>query len=289
MGLPKPVDDWARKTDAAEGEWAREAVDSWARDMPFSRPFSWGEAEALVLARDYPPLPGSFVMRLVGVIAWGLIAALGVPTLGGAVMGFAAIAAAVAQDGQASAEGWIATATALYGFGLLSVGSMLSMWWETRRRSPVLLVISGASALAAAASWVALALSPVSGGSWLPLLIIATAVIGAVTFLLGFFSKPEGRPKNRKPPRRGPKGDRRTRAMKARQRLLEVVVHRGLVDLDEADRIRVAEMPLGYWNELDGLSEREWRRVLERRHVGWREFDAKGRDPLHIATETEEL
>jgi hypothetical protein len=35
-------------------------------------------------------------------------------------------------------------------------------------------------------------------------------------------------------------------------------------------------MPLGYWNELDGLSEREWRRVLERRHVGWREFDAEG-------------
>lgn len=276
MGLPKPAENWARKTDAAEGEWARYTVDSWARDMPFSRPFSWGEAEAAVLSRDYPPLPGSFVIRLVGVVAWVLIAVLAVPTLGGGVMGFAAIAAAVAQDGQAAAEAWISPATVLYGLGVLSVGSMLSMWWETRRRSPVLLIISGASALAAAASWVVLALSPISAEGWLPLLIIATAVIGAVTFLLGAFSKPEGRPKNRKPPRRGPRGDKRARAAKARQRLLEVVVHRGLVDLDEADRIRVAEMPLGYWNELDGLGECEWRRVLERRHVGWREFDAKG-------------
>lgn len=33
-------------------------------------------------------------------------------------------------------------------------------------------------------------------------------------------------------------------------------------------------MPLGYWSELDGLDERAWRRVLEYRHVGWREFDA---------------
>jgi hypothetical protein len=276
MGLPKPVENWARKTDAAEGEWARDAVDSWARTMEFPRPFSWGEAEAAVLARDYPPLPGSFVMRLVGVVAWVLIAVLGVPTLGGAVVGFAAIAAAVAQDGQAAADSWLSSATSLYVLGVISVGSYLSIWWQTRRRSPVVLAISGASALAAAASWVVLALSPIAAEGWLPLLIIATAVLGTVTFLLGAFSKPEGRAKNRKPPRRGPRGDKRSRAAKARQRLLEVVVHRGLVDLDEADRIRVAEMPLGYWNELDGLGEREWRRVLERRHVGWREFDARG-------------
>ncbi|MCD0447162.1 hypothetical protein LO763_26445 [Glycomyces sp. A-F 0318] len=276
MGLPKPVGNWAHKTDAAEGEWARDAVDSWARDMEFPRPFSWGEAEAAVLARDYPPLPGSLVTRLVGVVARVLIGVLAVPTLGGAVVGFAAIAAAVAQDGQAAAEGPLSLATILYLFGTISVGSMLGMWWETRRRSPVLLIGSGAGTLAAAASWAVLALSPVTAEGWLPLLIIATAVIGAVAFLLGAFSKPEGRPKNRKPPRRGPRGDERSRASRARQRLLEVIVHRRLVDLDEADRIRVAEMPLGYWNELDGLSEREWRRVLERRHVGWREFDARG-------------
>lgn len=277
MGRPKPVEKWARKTAAAEGEWARDAVDSWARHMEFPQPFSWGEAEAAVLARDFPPLPGSLVMRMVGVVAWVLIAILGLPILGGAVVGFAAIAAAVAQHSQAAADDWLSPATILYLVGLISVGSMLTVWWETRRRSPVLLIVSGASALAAAASWAVLVLSPISAEGWLPLLIIATAVLGTATFLLGAFSKPEGRPKNRKPPRRGPRSaDKRARAAKARQRLLEVIVHRGLVDLDEADQIRVVEMPLGYWNELDGLSEREWRRVLERRHVGWREFDAEG-------------
>ncbi|WP_155830097.1 hypothetical protein [Glycomyces tenuis] len=91
----------------------------------------------------------------------------------------------------------------------------------------------------------------------------------------------------RKPPRRGPRCcDKRTRALKARHRLLEVVVHHGLVDLGEADRIRVAEMPSpGHWNELDGLDEREWRRVLERRHVGWRESVAKGRTSMPIEIE----
>ncbi|GAA1684409.1 hypothetical protein GCM10009830_34680 [Glycomyces endophyticus] len=275
MELPKAVESWARKTDAAEVEWARDAVDSWAREREFPQPFSWGEAEAAVLAREYPPLPGSLVMRLVGVVAWVLIAVLAVPTVGGAVVGFAAIAAA-AQDGQDAANGWLSPATVLFLFGLVSVGSMLSMWWETRRRSPMLLAVAGTSALAAVASWAVLALSPVSAEGWLPWLIIATALVGAVAFLLGAFSKPEGRAKRRKPPRRGPRGDKRARAAKARQRLLEVVLDRGLVYLDEADLIRVGEMPLGYWNELDGLSDREWRRVLERRHVGWREFDAKG-------------
>lgn len=68
-----------------------------------------------------------------------------------------------------------------------------------------------------------------------------------------------------------PPGDGRVGA--ARDRLLDVLIHRRLVDVDEGDRIRLREMPLGYWPELDGLDQREWRRVLEYRHVGWREFD----------------
>ena len=70
----------------------------------------------------------------------------------------------------------------------------------------------------------------------------------------------------------GPRGFARDRALKARRRSSEIVVHRGLVDLGEADWIRVAEMPLGHWSELDGLDEREWRRVLEGRRVGWCDF-----------------
>ena len=61
--------------------------------------------------------------------------------------------------------------------------------------------------------------------------------------------------------------------------MLEILQRRGLVALDEADRKRLNEMPLGYWDELDGVDDKEWRRILEYRHVGWRYFDTTDRRP----------
>lgn len=61
--------------------------------------------------------------------------------------------------------------------------------------------------------------------------------------------------------------------------MLEILQRRGLVALDEADRKRLNEMPLGYWDELDGVDDKEWRRILEYRHVGWRDFDTTDRRP----------
>lgn len=282
MELPKPLANWARKTDAAEVEWARREVDSWARTAEFSQPFRWGEAEVAVLARRYAPLPGSFVFRTVGVIAWVFIVLLALPLLGSPLVGFVLVAVGSAQESQEAASGWISAATSMFGIGVIAAGTALSLWWQSRSRSPIELIMNGAYALASGGAIAVLAVSEISGeGSWLPLLMIATALLSLVAFVLVLFSKREGRAKKRKPPRRGPRsGDKRARALKARNRLLEVVVHRRLVDLDEADRIRVREMPLGYWNELDDLDEREWRRVLERRHVGWRDFDASDRGPL---------
>ncbi|MFG3341283.1 hypothetical protein [Glycomyces sp. NPDC048151] len=277
MGAPGRMKAWARKTDAAEREWARNEVDSWARAAAFPQPFSWGEAEAMALSRNYAPLPGSLAVRVIGVVGWVFLVVLAVPTLGSAVVGSALVAAGAAQEDQAAASGWISAATTMFVLAVIAAGTALSLWWETRRRSALELVMNGSATLASGAAIAVLAVSDVSGGAWLPLLMIATALVSAVAFVLVSLSKPEGRPKKRKPPRRGPRGaDKRARAQRARNRLLEVVVHRGLVDLDEADRIRVAEMPLGYWSELDGLDDREWKRVLERRHVGWRDFDAKG-------------
>lgn len=277
MEMPRAVADWARKTDAAEREWARREVDSWARTIEFSQPFQWGEAEAAVLARDYSPLPGSFVIRTVGVVAWVLIVILAGPLLGAAVVGFVLVAVGSTQESQEAASGWISAATSIYVVAAIAAGTAVSLWWGNRRRSPISLIMDGANALAAGGAIAVLAVSEISGGTWLPLLMIFTALVSIVAFVLVLCSTPEGRAKKRKPPRRGPRGDQRVRALKARNRLLEVVIHRGLVKLDDGDRIRVPEMPLGYWNELDGIDEREWRRVLERRHVGWRDFDAKDR------------
>lgn len=271
MGLPKPIADWARKVDQAEREWGRAAVDGWARTATFAQPLRWGEAEAAVLERDYPPLPGSIVARLVGIVGWAVVALLAVPLFGAAVAGLVLVAIGVDRDG---APDWFSVASFAFVIAVVGILTFLSMWWQTRRRSLMVLVYNAVTALASTAAIAVLATSDASTeGSWLPVLTIAAAVLAAVSLILGLFSKPEGRNKSRKPPRRGPRSsDKRARALKARKRLLEILIHRRLVDLDEADRIRIDEMPLGYWSELDGVTDRERRRILEMRHVGWRDF-----------------
>lgn len=273
MGLPGPLAKWARNVDRAEHEWGRREVDSWARTAEFARPFSWGEAEAAVLARDYGRLPGSFAARMLGIVGWTAVAVAAVPLAGSSLIGLVLVAFGCNATSADAAQDWFSLANFAFVFATVAAVTTFTIWWETRRRSVVLLIINALSLIGSAAAYTVLAVSSATAESWLPILMLASGLVSAVTLGLGLFSKPEGRRNSRKPPRRGPRGDKRARAMRARKRLLEVVVHRGLVKLDEADLIRVGEFPLGYWSELDGLDEREWRRVLERRHTGWRDFD----------------
>ncbi|MFB9658436.1 hypothetical protein ACFQS3_19550 [Glycomyces mayteni] len=274
MELPGPLAKWARKVDRAEHEWGRREVDSWARTAEFARPFSWGEAEAAVLSRKYGRLPGSTVARMLGIVGWTAVLVIAIPLAGAPLIGLALVAVGCNVSGADAAQSWFSLANFAFVVGNLSAFSMLTIWWETRRRSTLVLIVNAINVIGSAGAFTLLAVSSASAESWLPVLILASGLISAVTLVLGLVSKPEGRSRrhSRKPPRRGPRGDKRARALRARQRLLEVVVHRGLVKLDEADLIRVGEFPLGYWSELDGLDEREWRRVLERRHTGWRDF-----------------
>ncbi|THV29525.1 hypothetical protein [Glycomyces paridis] len=269
MEPPKALADWARKGDQAEREWARQSVDVWARQAAFAQPLRWGEAEAAVLEREYPPLPGSAVVRVVGLVGWIGTAIIAVPALGAGLVGFALVAVGTRPG---AAENWLSLASFLFLLAVVAVCSSLGYWWQTRRRSLVFAASDAGAVLGSGAAFAVLFATHATVSSWLVVLMAATGVLGLVSLVLALASKPEGRPKQRKPPRRGPRGDKRARALRARKRLLEILVHRGLVDLDEADRIRVGEMPLGYWSELDGLDERERRRVLEMRHVGWRDF-----------------
>ncbi|MEU6246538.1 hypothetical protein [Glycomyces sp. NPDC047010] len=277
MGLPGPLAEWARKVDHAEREWGRREVDSWARTAEFSHPFSWGEAEAAVLSREYGRLPGSGVARLLGVVGWTVVVLFAIPLAGAPLIGLALVAFGVNESSTDAAQGWFSLSNFAFVVATLSAITTFTLWWETRRRSTPVLIVNALNMVGSTAAIIMFAVSPATAESWLPVLMPASALISAVTLVLGLASKPEGRTNNRKrprkPPRRGPRSsDKRARAIRARGRLLEVVVHRGLVKLDEADLIRVGEFPLGYWSELDGLDEREWRRVLERRHTGWRDF-----------------
>lgn len=273
MAAPKALMEWARKTDDAREEWARQAVDGWARTERFSQPFSWGEAEAAVLERSYPPLPGRFLLNAVGAVAMGLLALIVVPLFGSAVVGLVLVALAGGQETGAELLLWLARIA--FGAAIFVAGTGLSVWWQTRRRSVLGVALAAVTATASAATYVLLLVLDLPTMPWLSILVLGAGVLGLADLVLELVSRPEGGAKSRKPPRRGPRSsDKRQRAGVARDRLLDVLIHRRLVDVDEGDRIRLREMPLGYWSELDGLDEREWRRVLEYRHVGWREFDA---------------
>lgn len=273
MTAPKVLMAWARKADKAQEEWARQAVDGWARTAQFSQPLRWGEAEAAVLERDYPPLPGMLALKIMGAVGIGVTALIALPLFGAAVIGLVLVALAPAQD--TGEEGLLWLARLAFGLAILVAGTGLSAWWQTRRRSAVFVSTAAGTAIGAGAACVLLLVFELPEMPWLTVLALAAAVLGTIHLVLELASKPEGGDKSRKPPRRGPRrSGQRLRAEKARSRLLEVLIQRQLVKVDEGDRIRLRQMPLGYWSELDGLDEREWRRVLEYRHVGWRDFDA---------------
>ncbi|GGR60162.1 hypothetical protein J2S40_004369 [Nocardioides luteus] len=270
---PKGVMAWAEKADSAREEWARHSVDAWASTARFAQPMNWGDAESAVLERQYPPLPGTLAVRTVGIVAVVFMVFLALPLFGAPLFGLTLLAIAAGRD--AGGEGLLWFARIAFGVATLMGLIMISAWWETRRRSVVSVATAAVCVVASGASYVLIRLANVAGIPWLSVLVLAAAVVGLVCLALELMSKPEGRAKSRKPPKRGPRSsDKRARAKAARDRLLEILVRRRLVDLDEGDQIRLREMPLGYWCELDGLDEREWRRVLEYRHVGWREFDA---------------
>ncbi|UFU07514.1 hypothetical protein [Ruania halotolerans] len=255
-------------------EWAPDVAE-WARAEDFPRPVRWGEIEAAILARKLPRLPEeAWWVSAIGAVGWIVVVLLALPTFGSPVVGLALAAVGSAAEGGSSAEPWFVGARFFF---VLATGLGVSLfvdWWQSRRRGVLQLASSGLTAVASGAAFVVVQ-GEARVGLWLPLLMLSAAMVSVVVFVLGLSSTPEGRPKKRKPPRRGPRSAaRRDRALRAREGVLQILVGRGLVNADQDDQVRLREMPLGYWSELDGVDEAEWRRILELRHVGWRDFDA---------------
>jgi hypothetical protein len=258
-----------------------QSVEEWARTTRFPEPVCWGAIEGGILARDPSPLdarlsPG---MKVRVGAAWVGIVVFATLTYGSSLIGLAIIA--VGTIGADATWDWVMLARVAFVVAVFMQIVSFLIWWETRRRHPLILPVSALTAVASVAAYVVLAVAvEESRLSWLPLFVLIAAAGGLAMLVIGLVSRPEGRGKSRKPPRRGPRRTRKYDAYVAtRRRVLDILIARGVVDLDEADRKRVSEMPLGYWEELDGLDEKEWRRVLELRLVGWREFDESDRRP----------
>ncbi|WP_370249781.1 hypothetical protein [Nocardioides sp.] len=240
----------------------------WARRVDLREPVRWGEIEAQVLARapmeaEKPTLEyrlmvaAGFSSLLVGVIL----------TVGAPVVGLLVVASGPGLD-----SGWRDVARIAFLITWATQVGVLRLWWAGhRRRDPELVVTSVVAVLASAASVVVgRARLDESDGLWI---YAAIGGLLALPVLLVVVSSPRRRVSVRRPPRRGPRsGALRARYHATRDEVLDILIQRRLVRLDEADRQRVSEMPLGYWEELDDVDDAERRRILELRITGWREF-----------------
>ena len=275
MKPPAALVAWAQRADRDQGDWDRRAVDSWAQAATFSHPVKLGEAEAAVMARAYPPLPGRGVAVLVGSLGWIGVAFLALITAGSSVVGLGLLIAGESMNKRAAADDVLLGARFAFIVAIIAALTYVSVWWQTRRRGTFEVLVGVITFVASTSACGAYLLMEVKDAPWLLVSILCALVSGAALLIVELGSEPDGRAKSRKPPRRGPKGERmRVQMLRARRRLLQILVDRKLLELDGADLIRLDEMPLGYWSELDGVDEAEWRRILEMRHVGWREFDA---------------
>lgn len=261
---------------------SEQSVESWARTTQFAHPVQWGEIERTILAWDIPrrsveslPNKALALFGLVGSVVLGLV------TGGAPLVGLVLIVVGSVWGGT-DAGSWFSAAFFLFVISIVVQLFSLNDWRQVRRRLPLSLLIDSGAVLASVASALVLvtAVGDVGKEKWLLVAIVVAGVLGAVSFGLNATSEPEGRDKSRKPPRRGPRNSWKWRRYSdARDRVLEILVERGVVDLDESDQKRVSEMPLGYWEELDGVDEKEWRRILEYRFVGWRDFDESDARP----------
>lgn len=256
----------------------------WARTAEIREPVSLGQIEAAILEREPVPLESwslgqKALVAVSSVTGWVLVVLLVSFTWGACLVGLLLLGMGATSDDPA---GWFQVARFLFFVGAVAQLMSVRQWWESgRSRNAFNAVAAGLAVVASgAASVVIMTTDAVPADRWLWLAVVATGVIGVVAFVLSTFSKQEGRQKSRKPPQRGPKKhDMVTRYKKTRVEVLDVLAHRGLMKVDDADCKRLLEMPLGYWDELDGVDAAERRRILELRLVGWREFDESDKRP----------
>lgn len=253
-----------------------QSVEEWARSHPFSEPLRLGEVEAGVLAHE--PLGGtgtSWWVGAIGAVGWVSMAVMFFLGPGVAVVGLLAIWIAGGDAPPGGTDVWTTVAGLAFGVGSLAYALYLVETVRAGRRHTRDLVFGAVTLAASAVSFVLVRSLP-SGVAprWLWIAVVAMGVLGAALLVASLRSAPR-RSTGAKvpPPTRGPVDARqRERYLRSRARALDIVVGRGLLKADEVEQGRINAMPLGYWEELDGVEERERRRILEYAVLGWRQF-----------------
>lgn len=261
-----------------------QTVEQWAETASFAQPVSFGEIEAGVLSR--PParsegLGWSYRVIIVGIVAPALALALVLgPAL--ALLGLGAVWLSVSSDPPGGIDLWKHVAHLIFVVGALTELSTLVELAKTRTRE-WFYVGTGALTVIGSAGAFQVLRSSEQGEIWgLTPAVVVMGLCGVANTVVPLTRKTRqpGPNADRKAPKRGPENDDLYwHYVRTRRMVLNTLVERGVVKVDVADQTRLAEMPLGYWEELDGVDEREWRRILEYRIIGWRTFTEADRRP----------
>lgn len=253
-----------------------ESVEQWAREHPFGQPLRLGEVEAGVLART--PLAGTgtaWWVGAIGAVGWLSMGVFFLLGPGVALVGLLAIWLAGQEAPPGGTDVWITVSGLAFGVGSLAYALYLVEVVRARRRHTRDLVFGMVTVVASAVAFVLLRSLPSDvAPSWLSIAVVAMGALGAALAAASLLSNPRPSKRERtQPPLRGPVAAAdRDRYLRTRARVLDIVVHRGLLEVDEVEQGRINAMPLGYWEELDGAEEKERRRILEYAVIGWREF-----------------
>ena len=251
-----------------------QTVEQWAQTHRFSEPLRLAEVEAGVMARG--PAAGSRMplwVHALGAVGWFFMGIAFLLGAGASLLGL--LAAWLADRDAAGGSGfWMDMTQLVFCVCALAYAFYLVEVVRARRRQVVDIVSAVVTVVASAATFMVLRSTAETVPALLSLAVPVTGVLGVALLVASTTSKPPHRPDDtRKPPRRGPSDQAvYERYLRTRELALDIVVGRGLVKLDDLERGRINAMPLGYWDELDGVDERERRRILEYAVIGWRTF-----------------
>jgi len=258
-----------------------QTVDEWAASASFPQPLRLGEVEAGILARR-PSASASLGRSYPFLVAltWPFLAVGFMLGPGLALLGLLAVYLGTDQEPPVGQNTWLWVAHLIFVVGAFTELFALVDAVKTRHREWFHLGTALLTAAAAAVAFVLLRSSPWDEPWGLTPAVVAMGVIAIAVIVVSLRAKPRapGPNAHRKPPRRGPENENEYWHYKrTRTQVLDTLIGRGLLKVDVADRQRLDEMPLGYWEELDNVDEREWRRILEYRLFGWREFTESDR------------
>lgn len=263
-----------------------QSAKEWAESAHFSEPLRLGEVEQGILARrPVKARSAPWWVSLLGVVGWAALALAFIIGPGVSVLGALFVWLGTKADPPAGSDFWLGMARWVFLLGALAYVFYLVEVVKARRRRRLDQLFAALTVAGCLATDLLLRRAASPEPPWgLRTLVWALALVAAAMLVASIASKPlapgaEGSSK-RKPPIRGPEDAKEyERYVNTREQVLDILVHRGLLQVDPIERGRINSMPLGYWEELDGVDERERRRILEYASLGWREFSAGDRRP----------